>query len=223
LKSGFKHAKGQVIVTLDGDLQDDPAELARFLKKIEEGYDFISGKRINVPFPRVIFSRLFNLFLSTITGVKISDANCGFKAFRRELLDVLPLYGELQRFLPVFASKNGYRVTEIEITHNERYSGHSKYNWARIPKGFIDLLTVLLLTAYHRRPLHLFGLIGLFITSAGGLICFALTLLKILTGTIQGHNTLLLMGVMLIIFGFQWISAGLLGEMVANLDEEFTS
>ncbi len=220
LRSGFEHAKGKIIVTLNGDLQDDPDNLQRFLIGIEEGYDFVSGRRTNVPFPRVLFSRVFNLFVSIITGIRIRDVNCGFKTFRREVLDDLPLYGGLQRFLPVFASKNGYRVKEIEVEHHERHSGLPKYNWTRIPKGFIDLVTVVLLTGYRRRPLHLFGSIGLLITSTGGIICLALTLLKILTGTIQGHNTLLLMGVMLIVFGFQWLSLGLLCEIITNLDQQ---
>jgi len=219
LNAGFQNSRGEIIITLDGDLQDDPAYLEKFIEKLQK-CDFVAGKRINVPFPRSFFSKTFNLLVAIVSATKISDVNCGFKAFKKNVIENLPLYGGLQRFLPILVVKKGYQVCEQEIPHRERTAGTSKYTWTRLPKGIFDLFTVVMLTSYLRRPLHLFGAIGLFFFSFGLAICIGLTILKILTGTIQEHNTLLLIGVMLLVFGFQWISTGLLGEIIAGLDEE---
>lgn len=219
LNAGFNYTTGRLIVTLDGDLQDNPAEIEKFLAKIENGKDFVCGKRTKVPFPRKVFSRTFNIIVSIFSGVKLSDINCGFKVFKREVVEDITLYGELQRFLPVLASQNGYKISEVDVVHRERHSGESKYGWSRIPKGFLDMITVILLTGYRRRPLHFFGSIGLITSCFGFIICGGLTCLKLLTGSIQGHNTLLLMGVMFLALGFQWFSSGLLGEMINDLDE----
>jgi len=151
---------------------------------------------------------------------KVHDINCGLKAFRKDVIQNLNLYGGLQRFFPVFVMKSGYKVMEIDVPHKERFSEKSKFNWMRIPRSFFNLAVVVLLSEYYRRPLHLFGAIGLLCSLVGFTVCAFLSILKIFTGTIQGHNTLLLLGVMTIIFGFQWISTGLLGEIIAGLDEE---
>jgi len=218
LNTGFRCVRGSVIVTMDGDLQDNPNYLQKFLDKLHD-CDFVVGRRTNVPFFRSLFSRIFNKLVSFASGKKISDVNCGFKAFKSYVIEDLAVYGGLQRFLPILVSKSGYHVCELNVVHQERYAGRSKYTWTRIPKGFFDLFTVVMLTGYLRRPLHFFGAIGLFFFSFGFIISGWLTMLKVFTGTIQEHNTLLLIGVMLLIFGFQWISTGLLGEIIAGLDE----
>ncbi|MDW7774285.1 MAG: glycosyltransferase family 2 protein [Desulfobulbaceae bacterium] len=219
LNAGFQEAQGEIIATLDGDLQDDPAYLQQFITQLED-CDFIVGRRVNVPFPRNLFSTVFNKLVSFVSGTRIDDINCGLKVFRADIVKDLPVYGGLQRFLPILVAKSGYRIRQLDVPHRERAAGTSKYNWTRIPKGIFDLLTVVMLTGYLRRPLHLFGAIGLFFFLFGFLISGGLTILKLLSGTIQEHNTLLLIGVMLLVFGFQWISTGLLGEIIAGLDEE---
>ena len=224
LSAGFSFARGQLIVTMDGDLQDNPEDVRRLLAEIEnQPIDFVCGRRVKVPFPRNISSRIFNLMVSVFSGVKLRDVNCGLKVFNRKVISGLSLYGGLQRFLPIIAAKNGFRFTELDVMHNERHSGRSKYGWSRIPKGFLDLMTVVLLTGYRRRPLHLFGSIGFLISGVGFIVCCSLTIVKIVTGSIQGHNTMLLMGVMLLVLGLQWLSAGLVGEMINDLDEEIDS
>ena len=219
LNAGFDHARGAVIATMDGDLQDDPNNLPEFLNKLSD-FDFVVGKRTNVPFPRNVSSSIFNRMVSFFSRTKVSDINCGLKVFKRSVIEDLSIYGGLHRFLPILASKSGYRVLELNVVHRERFSGRSKYNWTRIPQGFFDMFTVVMLTGYLRRPLHLFGSIGLLFFNFGFVICGGLTVLKIITGTIQEHNTMLLIGIMLLVFGFQWISTGLLGEIIAGLDEE---
>jgi|GEM_PF-104069 len=219
LNAGFRNARGNVLVTMDGDLQDDPAHLPEFLDKLKS-CDMVVGNRVNVPPIRKLFSSMFNRLVSIFSGSKMHDINCGLKAFRKDVIHDLNIYGGLQRFFPVLVMKNGYKVVEIDVPHKERFSGKSKFNWTRIPRGFFNLAVVVLLSEYYRRPLHLFGAIGLLFALGGFTVCASLSILKILTGTIQGHNTLLLLGVMTIIFGFQWISTGLLGEIIAGLDEE---
>lgn len=219
LNAGFHNARGEIFVTMDGDLQDDPAHLPEFLEKLKSA-DMVVGNRVSAPHLRKFFSAAFNRLVSRFSGSKIHDINCGLKAFRRAVIQDLNIYGGLQRFFPVLVMKSGYRVAEVDVPHRERFSGESKFNWTRIPKGFYNLVTIVLLSEYHRRPLHLFGAVGLVFVLIGFVVCGSLTLLKVVTGTIQGHNTLLLLGVMTIVFGVQWISSGLLGEIIAGLDEE---
>jgi hypothetical protein len=154
------------------------------------------------------------------SGLEIHDFHCGLKVFRKHVVQDLSLNDGTHRFLPVLVAKNGYKVAEVNVAHNERNTGQSKYNWTRLPKDCFCLLNILLLSEYYRRPLHLFGSIGLIFAIIGLAICGSLSLLKFITGTIQGHNTLLLLGVVNIVFGFQWISCGMLGEMIADLDEK---
>ena len=219
LNTGFRHGRGDILATLDGDLQADPANLPIFVDQLKS-CDMVIGNRINAPYKRKIFSTIVNRLVFWASGVKIHDIYCGFKVFRKNVVQDLYLYGGLQRFFPVMVAKNGYKVTEVNVSYNEQISGKSKYDWTRISKDLFNLLNIILLSGYYRRPLHLFGSIGLILAFIGLIICGSLALLKFITGTIQGHNTMLLLGVMNIVFGFQWISCGLLGEIIAGLDEE---
>jgi glycosyltransferase involved in cell wall biosynthesis len=162
LNVGFKSTSGDIIVTMDGDLQDDPNEIPRMLDKIDEGYDLVSGwkKRRHDPFHKVIASRIFNLITRCLSGIKLHDFNCGYKAYRSEVLEKIDLYGELHRFIPILASRYGYRITEIPVKHHRREFGKSKFGVERYFRGVIDLLTVLTLTNFHQKPSHFFTGLG---------------------------------------------------------------
>ena len=157
LAVGFARCDGDVVFTMDADLQDDPCEIPRFLEKLSEGYDVVSGwKKVrHDPWHKVLPSRVFNWLVSRLTGVKLHDHNCGFKAYRRDVLSEVDLYGERHRFIPVLADARGWKVGEIEVTHHARKFGQSKYGVSRLVKGFLDLITIYLLTGYSGRPLHL--------------------------------------------------------------------
>lgn len=215
LAAGFQEARGEIIVTLDADLQDDPKEMPRFLQKLEEGYDLVSGWKATRcdPWSRRLLSAIFNRVTSRLTGVEIHDLNCGFKAYRNAVIRELRLYGELHRFIPVLAGWRGFRISEIEVAHRPRKYGRSKYGAERIPRGFFDLLTVLMLTRYTTRPLHLFGLFGVII----GLIGFGIVAyLSIgwLFGQWIGSRPLFILGTLMVIGGIQLVSFGLLAEMI---------
>ncbi len=169
LTAGFQAARGDVVFTLDADLQDDPIEVPRFLEKLDEGFDVVSGwKRTrHDPWHKVLPSRVFNWMVSTITGAKLHDHNCGYKSYRSEVLQEVTIYGELHRFVPVLAHARGFRVGEIEVGHRPRSFGHSKYGFSRFIKGFLDLLTVRFLTHYGQRPQHFLGVFGLFLLAIG--------------------------------------------------------
>jgi len=219
LAAGFDRALGETVITLDGDLQDDPGEIPQFLQKLEEGYHLVSGwkKLRRDPFSRRLLSRLFNLVTARLSGMEIHDFNCGFKAYRREALGRLQLYGELHRYIPALLGAQGFRVAEIEVRHHPRRSGHSKYGLARIPRGFLDLLTVLFLTQYARRPLHLFGGLGLLSSLLGAASLAYLTALWFLGQRPIGTRPLFLGGIMLLLLGAQVLSLGLLGELITHL------
>jgi glycosyltransferase involved in cell wall biosynthesis len=172
LSAGFAAAQGEIVMTLDADLQDDPHEIPRFLAEMKKDLDVVSGwKRIrHDPWHKVYPSRIFNGMVSWLTGVKLHDHNCGMKCYRREIFDEVQLYGELHRFVPVLAASRGYRVGEIEITHRARKFGRSKYGVARFIKGFLDLLTVKFLTGFGQRPQHILGTVGLACFTVGALI-----------------------------------------------------
>jgi glycosyltransferase involved in cell wall biosynthesis len=215
LAVGFREAQGEVIATLDADLQDDPKEIPRFLAKLEEGYDLVSGwkARRQDPWTRRALSAIFNRVTASMTGLRIHDFNCGFKAYRRAVINELRLHGELHRFIPALASWRGFRVAEIEVEHHPRRYGHSKYGMERIPRGFFDLLTVIMLTRYTAKPLHLFGLLGVFLGLAGLGIIGYLSVGWFL-GTWIGARPLLLIGAVLLIAGIQLVSFGLVAEMI---------
>jgi len=215
LAVGLREAQGEVVITLDADLQDDPKEIPRFLAKLREGYDLISGWKVRRqdPWTRRALSAIFNRVTASITGLPIHDFNCGFKAYRRAVIGELKLHGELHRFIPALASWRGFRVAEIEVAHHPRRYGRSKYGMERIPRGFFDLLTVIMLTRYTTKPLHLFGLLGFFLGLAGLLIIGYLSVGWFL-GKWIGTRPLFLIGAMLVIAGIQLVSFGLVAEMI---------
>lgn len=217
LQVGFDQSKGKVIFTLDADLQDDPKEVPQFLKKIEEGYDMVSGwkkKRLDPSFTKVIPSRIVNFLARKLTGLKIHDTNCGFKAYKRQVIENINLYGELYRFIPIIAARQNFKVGEIVIEHRARRYGQTKFGWSRGVKGLLDLITVIFLTGYLKRPGHFFGTLGLISFFLGFLIGLYISYLRFTTGTIQYRQPLLFLGMLLMIVGVQLISAGLLGEMI---------
>jgi glycosyltransferase involved in cell wall biosynthesis len=216
LTAGFDHSRGAILVTMDGDLQDDPEEIPRFLDTLERhGLDLVSGwkRQRRDPAGKRIPSRLFNWATRRLAQVDLHDFNCGFKAYRREVLAEIAVYGELHRYIPVLASRRGFAVGEIEVQHHPRRHGVSKYGWDRFYKGLLDLITVLFITRYTRRPLHLFGAFGLLFLSAGFAINLYLAILWA-RGAYLSNRPLLLLGVLLMLLGIQVLTTGLIGEMI---------
>jgi len=216
LSAGFDHSRGAILVTMDGDLQDDPEEIPRFLETLEQNdLDLVSGwkRRRRDPAGKRIPSLLFNWATRRLAQVDLHDFNCGFKAYRREVLAEIAIYGELHRYIPVLASRRGFAVGEIEVEHHPRRHGVSKYGWDRFYKGLLDLITVLFITRYTRRPLHLFGAFGLLFLSAGFAINLYLAILWA-RGAYLSNRPLLLLGVLLMLLGIQVLTTGLVGEMI---------
>jgi len=174
LRAGLAVTRGEVVFTMDGDLQDDPREIPRFLAALDQGYDLVTGwkKTRHDPAHKIVASRLFNAVVRLTTGLSLHDVNCGFKAFRGELARSLDIYGEQHRFIPVLAAARGFRVGEIEVEHHARRHGRSKYGFSRLFKGFFDLVTVLLITRFAERPSHAFGFAALAF-GAGATLCSA--------------------------------------------------
>ena len=221
LAAGFEQAAGDVVVTMDGDGQDDPREIPRLLAKLEEGFDLVSGwkARRRDSVARRLFSKLFNSVTSRVSGVRLHDMNCGLKAYRAPVVHALNLYGELHRFIPVLAHYEGYRVAELPVNHRARAHGRSRYGLERYLRGFLDLLTVSFMGRYRHRPLHLFGGLGLMMGFAGFAILVYMTVLK-LTGEAIGHRPLLTLGVLLVVVGLQFFSLGLISELVTSQHEQ---
>jgi glycosyltransferase involved in cell wall biosynthesis len=221
LQAGFLEARGDIVVTIDADLQDDPAEIPQLLAKLYEGFDLVSGwkTRRNDPLTRRLFSRLFNWSTAVVSGVRLHDVNCGLKAYRAEVLQGMRLYGELHRFIPVLASYRGFRIAEIPVNHRARQHGHSRYGPERYLRGFFDLLSVTFMGRYRQRPLHLFGGLGLLMGAIGFIILLYLTVIW-LWGAGIGNRPLLTLGVLLEVVGIQLISLGLLSEMITSQHEE---
>ena len=221
LAAGFAQAQGETVVTIDGDLQDDPSEIPRLLTKLEEGFDLVSGwkARRRDPWRRRVVSRIFNAVTSRVSGLRLHDMNCGLKAYRTEVVRGLPLYGELHRFIPVLAYYRGFRVAELPVNHRPRTHGRSRYGLERYLRGFLDLLTVTFMGRYRHRPLHLFGGLGFVLGLLGTVILVYLTVLKA-TGEAIGQRPLLTLGVLLVVVGLQFFSLGLLSEMVTSHHEE---
>ncbi len=218
LAVGFERTRYDIIVTLDADLQDDPAEIPRLLAKLDEGYDLVSGwKQVrHDPLEKTLPSKLFNQVVSVVSGLRLHDFNCGLKAYRSEVVRSLLLYGEMHRYIPALAHWEGFRVTELPVRHHRRKYGRSKFGASRYVKGFLDLLTVILTTRYLKRPLHLFGSIGTLLLVAGFAIALGLTIEWILGGTYLTNRPLLLMAVAFMIVGMQLISIGLVGELIVR-------
>src|SRR5580693_9505870 len=215
LSAGFQGARGEIIITMDADLQDDPVDLPAFIAKIEEGEDVVVGWKVARldPANRLVLSRIFNGTVRRATGVKLHDMNCGFKAYRREVIRTIPVYGDLFRFIPAFAAWEGFRVDEVEVKHHTRKYGQSRYGLERILRGFFDLISVMFLTRYQRKPMHLFGLVGLFLGSIGVLTELYLTVLWF-RGHKIGSRPLLLLGALEILAGIQFFSMGFIGEFL---------
>lgn len=227
LSVGFEKAQGNIVVTMDADLQDDPAEIPNLKRKIDEGYDLVSGwKKVrHDPITKTIPSKFFNFITSLMTGVHLHDMNCGLKAYRREVVKSVNVYGELHRYVPVLAHWEGYRVGEIVVHHRPRKFGKTKFGLGRFLKGFLDLLTVLFTTRYFRRPLHFFGPLGIIAILAGAIVDGVLVYEWFQGTTALTNRPLFLVGIMLIIVGIQFFSVGLLGEMITKsrrTEEEYS-
>jgi len=218
LSNGFAIAQGDVVITMDGDLQDDPNELPRFLKVLDDGYDLVSGwkQRRQDPLGKTAPSRVFNWAVRKSSGVQLHDFNCGFKAYRREVTSSIRLYGELHRFTPVLASAEGFRIGELPVKHHARKWGASKYGWSRLTKGFLDLFTVIFLTQYRQRPMHLFGLPGLLFMALGIVLGLWMTIERLVFDHAIGTRPALLLAVLLVVIGTQFFGLGLLGEFQAH-------
>lgn len=228
LSAGFDAARGELVVTLDADLQDDPREIPRFLAEIDQGLDCVSGwKQVrHDPWHKVLPSRIFNWLVSVLTGVKLHDHNCGFKCYRREIFREVRLYGELHRFVPVLAAARGWKVGEIVVNHRPRKFGRSKYGVTRIVKGFLDLLTVYFLTGFEQRPQHLLGTCGIAAFAVGLLGSIYLTIGWVLANATDWNQRFpswqfkplherpaLLYSIGLLLLGAQFISMGFLAEL----------
>lgn len=217
LQVGFKAAKGDAVITMDADLQDDPAEISNLLSKLDEGFDMVSGwKKVrHDPFIKKHTSKLFNYATRVFSGIKIHDFNCGLKAYRGEVVKRINVYGELHRYVPVLANWEGFSVTEIPVKHHARRYGKTKFGISRFFKGFIDLITVVFTTRYIKRPMHLFGFIGAFAFIAGILVNLYLSY-EWFMGEPLKNRPLLFFGMLLIIVGVQFFAVGLLGELIAH-------
>ncbi|MBP7460283.1 MAG: glycosyltransferase family 2 protein [Candidatus Delongbacteria bacterium] len=220
LALGFSESEGNYVVTMDADLQDDPQEIKNLIGKLEEGYDLVSGwkKTRHDPLGKTLPSRLFNWVVSRMSGIRIHDFNCGLKIYRREVIQNFPVYGEMHRYLPVLAFWQGFRIGEIPVQHHARRFGTSKYGVSRMLKGFLDLLTIIFLNRYAKRPLHFFGAIGVGIGLIGMIINLYVVGLWIHFGNIQNRHPLLSLGILLTTVSIQFLSTGLLGELLVKMN-----
>lgn len=218
LAAGFTEARGEVVFTLDADLQDDPKEIARFLSKLDEGFDLVSGykEKRHDPFTKVLPSRVFNAMVRNLTGVRLHDVNCGFKAYRAVVLKNLRLYGEMHRFVPVLAHWKRFKIGEIVVEHHARKFGKSKFGGGRFFRGLMDLLTVFFLLKYERRPAHFFGGVGAVILMSGVAVLGYLSLLWVM-GEPIGTRPLLILGVLGVVVGVQILATGLIAELIVHL------
>ena len=224
LQIGIGATSGNIIITMDGDLQDDPQELPRFVAALQSGNDVVSGwKRTrHDPIGKTLPSKLFNWITAWASGIPLHDFNCGYKAYRREVFDTVHLYGELHRFVPVLAHAAGFRIGEIEVTHHPRRFGHSKYGARRFLRGLLDLFSVLMVTRYARKPGHFFGASGLLVGACGTAILGYLSIYWLLGHSI-GQRPLLQLGVLLVLVGVQLVMFGLLAELIISRDREAPS
>ncbi len=215
LQTGFRHVTGDIVITMDADLQDDPKEIPRFIAKLDEGYDMVSGWKQNRldPAEKRLPSKLFNKFTSTMSGVKLHDFNCGFKAYKREVVDSIDLYGELHRYIPVLANKKGFKIAEIVVEHHERKFGKSKYGASRYLRGLFDSLTTSFLTKYSDKPMYFFGKMGLFFLVIGLVLGITLTVQWFMGNSIGGRP-LLILCMMLVVMGGLLFAIGFLGDMI---------
>lgn len=226
LAVGFQRARGQYVVTLDGDLQDDPEEIPAMLEILDDGYDLVSGwkKKREDPLSKTIPSRVINFATRKLTGLPLHDINCGLKAYRREVVKSVKVYGELHRYIPLLAKWEGFaRITEKPVKHYARKYGKTKFGIERFIRGFLDLITVLFMTRFAVRPMHFFGAIGCTAFLGGFLISLWISIDKLVFGHPIGDRPLLLLGVLMIILGFQMFTTGLVGEMIIRPRMEETT
>lgn len=223
LAEGFKHAKGNYIVTMDADLQDDPKEISNLINKLEEGFDLVSGwkKDRKDPLSKRLPSKLFNFVTRLFTGVHIHDFNCGLKIYRKAVVKTLELYGGRHRYIPAMAGQKKFKVTEIIVNHRPRIYGETKYGGSRLFHGLFDLISILFLSKYTQSPMYFFGKIGL-ITFLSGIIIeiYVLYLKYSLGDPFAKHMALLMLGILIIVVGIQFFSIGLVGEMIANSNQD---
>ncbi len=223
LSAGFTHARGKTIVTIDADSQNDPEDIASLLRKINEGYDLVSGWRYNRKepfFTRRLPSKVANFMISHVSKVKLHDYGCTLKAYRREVIKTLRLYGEMHRFIPALASIRGISFAEVKVQHHPRRKGKSKYGVSRTIRVLLDLFTVKFLLSFATRPMQIFGLVGVLAALGGFAIAFYLSIVRLFFNQGIAGRPLLLLAVLLIIIGFQFISLGLLGEMIVRAHHE---
>lgn len=223
MAAGFEHAQGQIIVTLDGDLQNDPRDIPILLARIEEGFDLVSGwrkQRQDAALTRLLPSKIANWLIGKVTGVKLHDYGCSLKAYRTELVSDLKLYGELHRFLPALAFIEGARITEIPVRHHPRRYGQSKYGLGRTFRVMMDLLTVYFMKTFLTRPMHVFGVLGMTSLSAGSLLGIYLVFIKFVLNQAIGDRPLLMLTVVLFLSGIQLFCFGLLGELLMRTYHE---
>ena len=215
LAVGFDATDADLVITIDGDGQDDPADIPLLLEQIDEGKDLVSGWKRNRqdPFSRRLASKVFNWFTARTTGIAMHDMNCGFKAYRGECARSIDVYGEMHRFMPVLADQQGWKVAEVPVNHRAREHGKSRFGLERYFRGALDLVTVSFLGRYQYRPLHLFGGTGTAFTVLGALILVYLTIVKI-GGEPIGERPLLFLGVLLVVVGVQLLTLGLLGQLL---------
>lgn len=218
LDAGFKAAQGKYVITMDADLQDNPYEIEPLIRKLEEGYDLVSGwkKKRYDPITKTLPSKLFNFVTGLLSGVRIHDFNCGLKAYRNEVVKAVQVYGEMHRYIPVLAKWSGFRVSELPVRHRPRKYGVSKFGVSRFFNGFLDLLTVMFITKYMKRPMHLFGTLGIICFLLGFAIAAILTYGKYVRDESVSNRPILMLGVLLIILGVQFFLGGLIGEMITK-------
>ena len=217
LAAGFARAQGRYVVTMDADLQDDPAEIPAFVAMLDEGYDLVSGwkKKRRDPLGKTIPSRFFNLVTRLVSGIKLHDFNCGLKVYRREVVKSIRVYGEMHRYIPLLAKWEGYaRIGEKPVHHRARQFGRTKFGLERYLRGFLDLVTVAFLTRFAARPMHFFGTLGTLSFLGGFVLSLWLTLDKLIFGNPIGDRPLLLLGALLIVVGVQTFCTGFLADMV---------
>ena len=223
LSEGFKYANGNYVVTMDADLQDDPSEIKNLINKLEEGYDLVSGwkKDRKDPLSKRLPSKLFNFVTRIVTGVRIHDFNCGLKIYKKAVVKTLELYGGRHRYIPAMAGQKRFKVTEIIVNHRPRIYGETKYGGSRLFHGLFDLISILFLSKYTQSPMYFFGKIGLFTFLTGlGIEMYVLYLKYSLGDPFAKHMALLMLGILIIVIGIQFVSIGLVGEMIANSNQD---
>jgi len=224
LAAGFGEAQGDVVVTMDADLQDDPSEIPAMVRELESGFDLVSGwkRERKDPLSKRLPSKLFNWVTGRLSGVRLHDMNCGLKVYKRDVVKTIKVYGELHRYTPVLAHFAGFRVTELTVRHHARQFGKSKFGPERFARGLFDLVTILFLRRYVTRPLHLFGMVGGVLFLGGFAIGIYLTVIKIM-GEAIGRRPLLTLGILLMVIGVQIVSVGLVAEMLTSMSVERVS